>query len=130
MGIIVNANTPDEYKEKIDYYRMNGFIIENSSINNYQTRLSKKNYGPVILHVLMIVSLIGFVVYCSQLALYALSFANKFIPLSFFSLLISIKYLQDIGIILLIVFIASMVVVFYYYFAINITIFEFEFFFS
>ena len=117
MGIIVNTSTPDEYNEKIGYYRMNGFIIEDSSINKYQTRLSKKNYGPVILHILLIVSLIGFVVYCSQLALYTLSFANMFIPLSFFSLLISIKYLQDIGIILLIVFIVAIVMVLYYYFA-------------
>lgn len=115
MGIIINTNSREEYNEKINLYKMNGFKVKSASSMNLQTHLEKKNFGPFWVPILLITSFIGSIVYLSDLVIYPLSISDFFIKLNFFSLILAVKYLQDIGIILLIIFIAMLALAIYYY---------------
>jgi hypothetical protein len=115
MGIIINTISREEYNDKINYYKMNGFKVKSASSMNLQTHLEKKNIGPVWVPILLITSLIGSFVYLTDLVLYPLAISDFFIKLNFFSLVLAVKYLQDIGLILLIIFIAMILIAVYYY---------------
>lgn len=116
MGIIVNTNNREEYNNKITYYQMNGFKVKSASSMNMQTHLEKKNFGPTWVLVLLVISFIGSFVYLSELVLYPLAISDLFIKLNFFSLLLAVQYLRDIGIILLIIFVIMLILAVYYYF--------------
>ncbi|MBE6485991.1 MAG: hypothetical protein E7Z85_04015 [Methanosphaera stadtmanae] len=115
MGIIINTNSREEYNDKINYYKMNGFKVKSASSMNLQTHLEKKNIGPSWVPILLITSLIGSFVYLTDLVLYPLAISDFFIKLNFFSLVLAVKYLQDMGLILLIIFIAMILIAVYYY---------------
>lgn len=115
MGIIVNTNNREEYNSKIDYYKMNGFKVKSASSMNIQTHLEKKNFGPSWVLVLLITSLIGALVYLSELVLYPLAISDLFIKLNFFSLVLAMRYLRDFGLILLILFVVMLILSIYYY---------------
>ena len=115
MGIIINTNSREEYNDKINLYQMNGFKVKSASSMNLQTHLEKKNFGPVWVLILLITSLIGSLVYLTDLVLYPLAISDFFIKLNFFSLLLAVKYLQDIGVILLLIFVAMLIIAVYYY---------------
>ncbi len=114
MGIIVNTNTREEYNDRINYYQMNGFKIKSASSMNFQTHLEKKNFGPSWLLILLITSLIGSIVYLTDLVVYPLAISDFFIKLNIFSLLLAVQYLQYIGIILLIMFVIMLILTVYY----------------
>lgn len=116
MGIIVNTNNREEYNNKITYYQMNGFKVKSASSMNMQTHLEKKNFGPTWVLALLLISFIGSFVYLSELVLYPLAISDLFIKLNFFSLLLAVQYLRDIGIILLIIFVIMLILAVYYYF--------------
>ncbi len=115
MGIIVNTNNREEYNNKITYYQMNGFKVKSASSMNLQTHLEKKNFGPSWLVVLLITSLIGSIIYLSELVLYPLAISDLFIKLNFFSLILAVEYLKYIGLLLLIIFIVMLILAVYYY---------------
>lgn len=115
MGIIINANSTEEYNQKINYYQIQGFKLDNSSTFNYQTRLIKKNYGPIFAHIILIVSFIGAIAFLTSLVVDCLRVTNLIIPLNMLSLILAIKYLQYLGIILLIVAIVMGLFILYYY---------------
>lgn len=115
MGIIINTNSREEYNDKINLYKMNGFKVKSASSMNLQTHLEKKNIGPAWVPILLLTSLIGAIVYLSDLVIYPLAISDFFIKLNFFSLVLAVKYLQDIGIILLIIFIVMLIIAIYYY---------------
>lgn len=115
MGIIVNTNSREEYNNKINYYQMNGFKVKSASSMNIQTHLEKKNFGPTWVLALLIISLIGSVVYLSELVLYPLAISDLIIKLNFFSLVLAVNYLRDIGLILLIIFVIMLILAVYYY---------------
>lgn len=115
MSIIINTNSREEYNSKISFYQVNGFRIAGTTANNIQTRLIKKNFGPVWAQAILIVSLIGSIFYLSELVIYPLAFTDLFIRLNLFSLLLAIRYLQEMGFILLALFLIMVVVIIYYY---------------
>lgn len=115
MGIIINANNMDEYNHNINYYQMNGYKIDSNSTAHYQTRLIKKNYGPILSHIILIVSLIGSVTFLTGLVIDILRLTNLIVPLNLFSLILAIRYLQYVGIFLLILAIVMAAVIVYYY---------------
>lgn len=115
MGIIINANSMEEYNQKINYYQMNGFKLDSNSSAHYQTRLTKKNFGPILAHIILIVSLIGAITFLTGLVVDILSVTNMIIPLNFFSLILAIRYLQYIGFFLLIIAVIMALVIVYYY---------------
>lgn len=115
MSIIINTNSREEYNNKINLYQMNGFKVKSASSMNLQTHLEKKNIGPSWVPILLITSLIGSFVYLTDLVLYPLAIGDFFIKLNFFSLILAVKYLHDIGIILLIIFIVMLIIALYFY---------------
>ncbi|WP_323735986.1 hypothetical protein PXD04_08865 [Methanosphaera sp. ISO3-F5] len=115
MSIIINANNMEEYNQNLNYYQMNGFKIDNSSSAQYQTRLIKKNFGPIIVHVLLLVSLIGAITFLTGLVVDVLRITDLVLPLNLFSILLAIRYLQYIGIFLIILAIIMALIIVYYY---------------
>lgn len=114
--MIVNTNSREEYNNKINYYQVNGFDIASSTTSNLQTRLVKKNIGPAWIQVLLILSLIASILYLTELVMYPLAISDLFIKLNLFSLLLAISYLQYVGILFLIIFVAMLILTVYYYF--------------
>ncbi len=115
MSIIINTNSREEYNNKINFYQMKGFKFKSSTSSNLQTHLEKKNFGPVWSHILLIISLIGILLYMTELVIYPLALTDLFIRLNLFSLLLAVRYLQYVGIILLIICIIMIIVIMYYY---------------
>lgn len=117
MSIIVNTINREEYNNKINYYKANGFKVKSASSMNIQTHLEKKNFGPSWVVALLITSLIGSIIYLSELVLYPLAISDLFIKLNFFSLVLATQYLRDFGLILLILFVVMLILSIYYYLA-------------
>lgn len=115
MALSVNTYSNEEYNQKINYYQSNGFKITSNSRTNTQTNLEKKNYGPIVIHIMLIVSMVSSIVFLSDMVMNCLSFANIFVKLNLLSLVVAVRYLQNIGLMLLIFSVVLALIIIYYY---------------
>lgn len=115
MSIIINAKSMEEYNHKINYYQANGFKVNGTTSMNHQTNLVKRNFGPIAAQILLIISLIGGISFLTEIVLDVLKLTHIIAPLNIFSLVLAVRYLQEIGYVLLMVAVIAALVIVYYY---------------